>query len=44
MGAGVQMNLLGMPGSSGQLRFDIARRLDREDDAITYRGSITIPR
>ncbi len=44
VGTGVQMNLLGTPGGAGQVRFDIARRLDRDDDAVTYRGSITIAR
>jgi hypothetical protein len=43
-GAGVQMNLLGIPGGAGQVRFDAARRFDREDDSMTYRGSITIAR
>jgi hypothetical protein len=43
-GLGIQMNLLGIPGGSGQVRFDIARRFDRADDAVTYRGSITLAR
>jgi hypothetical protein len=43
-GFGLQNNLLGIPGRGGQLRFDIARRLDREDDAMTYRIRFTFRR
>jgi hypothetical protein len=41
-GFGVQKNLLGIPGGSGQLRLDLARRLDRDDDAMTFRVIITM--
>lgn len=40
-GLGIQRNLLGIPGGVGQLRFDLGRRLDRADDAWTYRFRIT---
>ena len=43
-GIGVQKNLFGVPGGSGQLRVDAARRLDREDDAMTYRFGFTLER
>jgi hypothetical protein len=36
-GAALQCNALGIPGGGAQIRFDVARRLDREDDAMTYR-------
>jgi hypothetical protein len=36
-GLGIQKNLLGIPGSAGQLRLDLARRLDRGDEALTAR-------
>jgi hypothetical protein len=43
-GLGVQRNVLGLPGGGGQLRLDIARRLDRADDAWTFRLGITAER
>ena len=42
-GIGVQRNLLGIPGGGGQLRLDVARRLDRSDEAWTFRLGITSP-
>ncbi len=43
-GLGLQYNVLGIPGGTGQARLDIARRLDRGDDAWTYRLGITVER
>jgi hypothetical protein len=42
VGLGLQKNVLGIPGREGQLRLDIARRLDRGDDTFTYRARITV--
>ena len=36
--------ILGIPGGAGQIRLDVARRLDRADDAWTYRLGFTIER
>jgi hypothetical protein len=41
-GVGLQYNVLGIPGGGGQIRFDIARRLDRDDHAMTYRLRFTL--
>ena len=41
-GAGLQYNVLGIPGGGGQIRFDVARRFDREDDVMTYRLRFTL--
>ncbi len=43
-GLGLQYNFLGIPGGGGQARFDITRRLDRDDDSWTYRLGFTIER
>lgn len=43
-GAGIQRNLLGLPGGKGELRVDIARRLDRAEGAWTYRFGFTVER
>lgn len=43
-GLGLQLNLLGIPGGGGQLRFDVARRLDRGEDNMTYRARIVLRR
>ncbi len=40
-GIGLQRNLLGIPGGVGELRLDIARRLDRDGDDWTYRLLLT---
>lgn len=41
-GLGLMKNVLGIPGREGLLRLDIARRLDRREDAFTYRARITV--
>jgi hypothetical protein len=43
-GVGIQQNILGIPGGSGQVRLDVARRLDRADDTMTYRLGFTVER
>jgi len=43
-GLGVQYNVLGVPGGKGQARLEAARRLDRADDATTYRLGFTFER
>jgi len=43
-GVGLQYNVLGIPGGRGQVRLDAARRLDRSDDATTYRLGFTFER
>lgn len=43
-GIGLQKNLLGIPGGGGVIRFEIARRFDRGEDNMTYRGQITLSR
>ncbi|MGQ0721188.1 MAG: hypothetical protein ACT4PE_06400 [Candidatus Eiseniibacteriota bacterium] len=43
-GAGIQRNLLGLPGGKGEVRLDVARRLDRGDGAMTYRLGFTVER
>ena len=43
-GAALQYNILGIPGGGGQLRFDVARRLDRGEDVMTYRLRFTLER
>lgn len=43
-GVGIQYNVLGIPGGSGQARLEAARRLDRADDATTYRLGFTFER
>lgn len=40
-GVGVLYNPLGLPGGRGQARLEIARRLDRSDDAVTWRLGFT---
>ena len=44
VGLGLQYNVLGIPGGSGQVRLDIARRLDRAADNMTYRLGFTVAR
>lgn len=41
-GLGLQARALRIRGSTGLLRFDIARRLDRDDDNMTYRVLIAV--
>jgi len=43
-GVEIRQNLLGIPGGGGQLRLDVARRLDRGTDAWTYRFGFTTGR
>lgn len=43
-GVGVQYNALGIPEGAGQVRLEIARRLDRDDDTMTYRLGFTVER
>jgi len=43
-GVGLEYNLFGIPGGSGRLRLDVARRLDRDDDNMTYRLGFTLER
>lgn len=43
-GIGLQRNFLGIPGGVGQLRFDLANRLDRGHDDWTYRFLVTVER
>jgi hypothetical protein len=43
-GVGIQRNLLGIPGGKGQLRVELARRLDRGEDATTARVGFTMER
>lgn len=43
-GLALQYNVFGIPGRSGLLRLDIARRLDRDDDNMTYRLGFTLER
>jgi hypothetical protein len=43
-GLGLQYNVLGIPGGKGQARLEVARRLDRGDDATTYRLGFTFER
>jgi len=43
-GLGVQHNLLGIPGGTGQIRVDVARRLDRGADAYEVLAGITLER
>ncbi|MFB3907788.1 MAG: hypothetical protein ACE15D_05215 [Candidatus Eisenbacteria bacterium] len=40
-GLGLQKNLLQLPGGGGQLRLEIGRRLDRSEDAMRYRFTVT---
>jgi hypothetical protein len=40
-GVGLQQNVLGIPGGTGQFRLDVARRLDREDEPYTARLGFT---
>jgi hypothetical protein len=43
-GSGVQHNALGIPGGSGQVRLDVARRFDRARDAWSFRVGLTAAR
>ncbi|MBZ0267902.1 outer membrane protein assembly factor, partial [bacterium] len=43
-GVGLQYNVLGIPGGSGQVRLDFAWRLDRGEDRGTTRFGFTIER
>jgi hypothetical protein len=43
-GLGLQKNVFGIPGGAAQLRLDVTRRLDRADDAMTYRVLFTYGR
>ncbi|HMB68292.1 MAG TPA: hypothetical protein VKU85_03240, partial [bacterium] len=44
VGVGLQYNAFGIPGGAGQVRLDVARRLDRADDTVTYRMGFTLER
>ncbi len=41
-GLGLQRNFLGIPGRTGQLRFDMMRRLDRGEENLSFRAWITV--
>ena len=41
-GVGLKATALRIRGGTGQFHFDIARRLDRSDDSMTYRVLITV--
>jgi hypothetical protein len=43
-GVGILYNVLGIPGGKGQARVEAARRLDRSDDAFTWRVGFTFER
>jgi hypothetical protein len=43
-GVGLQYNVLGIPGGRGQVRLEAARRLDRGEDASTWRLGFTFER
>jgi hypothetical protein len=43
-GVEIRQNLMGIPGGGGQLRLDVARRLDRTLDDWTYRFGFTTGR